>query len=252
MPSDPPDSSPGGADDGGPGDASMVGGVAVEFVYLGSDGNPVPGDARIVFPTFTIKEMTMQLHHVELFGDNPPGGHLLERSAALEFPWTNQPRIAFPAAPPGRYTRLDYLIELTYFDEVPPPGFKNQRLSLRVIGSAMIGDEEIDYQYVDKDTVGLQLALDETVVDGQSGTIVVALDLAHWFGVVDWALVAERQGGNSGPGGGGGDGDGDEEDAGAGGEAEGDELVIGLEGDAETAALMRQSLRESFQVRTDL
>ncbi|HKE16623.1 MAG TPA: hypothetical protein VKB80_17240, partial [Kofleriaceae bacterium] len=103
-PGHPPDAGRPGRD-GGPPDGAPDSGVMVEFRYLGADGQPIePGRGDIELPGFSIKEMTMQLHDLELIGDTVESGDLVDASSVLDYPWRSPPHIAFPSAPPGIYS----------------------------------------------------------------------------------------------------------------------------------------------------
>jgi hypothetical protein len=260
--------------DGGP-DASPGSGMTVRFAYLGPDG-PAENESPIEFGTFTLEEMTMQLHKVKLTGDNSPGGGLELRSRVLDFPWAAAPRVIFDAGP-GLYSRLDFRVERTYHDEDEPDGFDGERLSIKVLGKAHLPGGDRDFEYIEEEKVDIRLGFPGVeVTSAQPGTITVALDIATWFATVDWvALDADQQGdddddddGNEGPGGGDDDGEGDDdggEDAGPGdggpagdggppgpgGPAPGgdtDAIRIGKDGDRETADRMRDALEQCFQV----
>jgi hypothetical protein len=262
--------------DGGPPDGASDSGVMVEFSYLGADGTPIgPGRGDIIFPGFKITEMTMQLHNLELIGDTVESGDLEDASSVLDYPWSNPPRISFPSAPPGIYSQMVYRVERSWSDEDPPPGFDDQRLSIRVRGRAMVEPHERDFEYVDDPTVNFALHFTQDIGPGKLGTIVVELDLAHWFEMVDWQALADRwdedggdedgdsdgdSGGDGGMDGDGGDGGpsgpGGDEDGGSGGPGNGGgpgpghggEIWIGLDGDQPAADALRGRFPTAFRV----
>jgi hypothetical protein len=271
-----------GGGPGGPSDAGMPGrdgappdgppdsGVAIEFRYLGADGRPIPpGDGDIKLPGFKITEMTMQLHNLELIGDTVESGDLVDVSTVLDYPWSSPPRISFADAPPGIYSQLIYRVERSWSNEDLPPGFDDQRLSIRVRGEADVQPRARHFEYVDDPTVDLALHFTQDVAPGKLATIVVDLDIVHWFDMVDWQMLADRwdegggDDGDSGPGGGdngdggpgGGDsgpGGGDDGDSGPGGGDDGNdggEIWIGLDGDQPAAAALRGRLPTAFRVR---
>jgi hypothetical protein len=245
-------SNPDGAppDDGGGPDGSVdPAGLTVEFVYLDAAGDPVSGQGPIVFPNFSIRQMTMQLHRVEVIGDVALGGDLVHPSLMLEYPWQTPPRFSFPTARPGIYTHIDYRVERPYETDTPPPGTED--LSIRVVGEAMVDGVPREFEYVDEDNVKIQLKFWKQIYTNQPGTLVVALDLAGWFDVVVWDSLDDGEdpdGGDDGNGDG-GPGDGGPGDGGAGDggdeDGEGDEVMI----DARTAREMRNRLKTAFQIR---
>jgi hypothetical protein len=289
-----------GGGNGDPGDASDMGqdggdgphgddgglpdsGITIEFVYIGPDGEPVPpGGGDLEFPelNFKIKQVTMQLHRLELVGDTADPGDLSADSYVLTYPSSNHPRISFPSASEGLYSRLRYRVERTYSDEDLPPDFEDRRLSIRVRGEALVEPRDRDFEYFDDKKIDVDLGdFTAEVTSGEHTTVVVEFDLASWFATINWQEVADRwdQGGgddddggedddggpggddDSGPGGdddgGDDDDDGDDDDGGEDddnsgpGNGNGEEIVIGLDGDKPTADVMRRNLRDSFRVR---
>jgi hypothetical protein len=252
-----PDGAPDAAGDAGADAGVQQPGVTIAFAYLGPGRAPVSGDERIVFDGFSIKEMAMQLHEVEIIADTVDDGEQVFDSRALEYPWSSAPRINFPTAPPGVYSWIRYRVEKTDEDEELPDVFRNRHLAIRVIGEARVVDDggeevEIDFEYADDRTIDISLGFEQRI---EQGTIAIELDLEEWFSVVDWQVLADQASGGDGgdedddgdtdgerggPGPGGGDGGPDGGD---------DGIVIGLEGDQETAAQMRTSLRRAFEVR---
>jgi hypothetical protein len=264
TPGDPVDA--GGGQDGGDGgsdDGGTDSGVSIEFHFLGPGGERVPaGDAGIAFDSFAIDRLTIQMHRVELIGDAAKPGGLMRRSWSLNYPFDQQPRIHYESAPPGIYSRLKYRVELTYWDEEPPAGFDDERLSARVRGHAFVTQGDLAFEYWDDKKVDVELEFNQ-LIEEDAGVIAVELDLARWFQPVDWqALADEGDGGdddNSGPGGDdGGDDDGEDDDGedddnsgpgGGGGPHQSDaDIPIGEEGHREAADMLRDALRSSFRV----
>ena len=210
------------------------------------------GDAGISFPTFEIAALTMQLHKMELIGDTARPGDQMKRSWILNYPFSGQPRIAFPSAPPGIYSRLKYRVELTYSEEEPPAGFDDERLSARVRGQAFVTQGDLDFEYWDHKKVDVDLDFN-VVVEEVPAVIAVELDLASWFQPVNWQMLADNDEGedddNSGPGGDGEDDDGEDDDSGPGGGHASDAAIpIGEGGHNEAAMMLRERLKSSFQV----
>jgi hypothetical protein len=268
-PGQPTDASTGGPDDGGDGgdgggdggsgDAGADSGVTVEFYFLDASGERVPaGDEGIAFPAFEVAALTMQLHRVELIGDTARPGDHMRGSWTLNYPFSGQPRIAFPSAPPGIYSRLKYRVELTYSDEEPPPGFDDERLSARVRGRAFVTQGDLDFEYWDDKKVDVDIDFN-VVVENDPATIEVELDLASWFEPVNWQVLADEDDGgddNSGPGGDddgedddGEDDDGEDDNSGPGGGHDSDaDIPIGAGGHVAAAMLLRDRLKSSFRV----
>ena len=265
---DPPDAGMPGRD-GGPPDGGPDSGVTIEFRYLGAGGMPVPADGGdIELPGFRIKEMTMQLHDMELIGDTVESGDLVDSSSLLDYPWSSPPRISFASVPPGIYSQLIYKVERSWSNEELPPGFDDQRLSIWVHGEADVEPGPRDFVYVDDPTASFALHFRRDIAPGKLGTIVVDLDLVRWFGMVNWQALADRwdegddgdggsdNGGDNGDGGSDGDGGpggGDNGDSGPGGgdsgSGGGDEIWIGLDGDQPAAAALRGRLPMAFRVQ---
>lgn len=256
TPGQPTDASDGGPDDGGDagsdggsGDAGPDTGVTIEFYFLDASGERVPaGDEGISFPTFEIDALTISLHRMELIGDTAQPGDHMKRSWTLNYPFSGQPRVAFPSAPPGIYSRLKYRVELTYSDEEPPPGFDNERLSARVRGQAFVTQGDLDFEYWDDKKVDVDLDFN-VVVEDDPAVIEVELDLASWFQPVNWQMLADDDDGdddNSGPG---GDDDGEDDDSGPGGGHDSDaDIPIGEGAHNQAAMMLRERLRSSFRV----
>lgn len=232
-------------------DASPPGqGVTVQFAYLGADGQPVSGRDSIEFDSFAIRGMAMQLYDVELIADTVQSGQQVRDAQVLEYPWGSPPTATFPTAPPGRYSLINYQVDRTRNGEQPPPGFRNKRLSIRVVGDAFVVPETREFEYVDDKRIDFQLGFDRLVEDNE--TIVVELDLAAWFAGIDWQELADQDS-NGGLAGG---PDAGSLDAGA-GEPDGGttsgggdgEIVIGIDGDQDAAAIMRDALRTAFRVK---
>jgi hypothetical protein len=249
----PDDGGDAGGGDGGSGDAGADSGVTIEFYFLDASGERVPaGDDGISFPTFEIAALTMQLHRMELIGDTAQPGDHMRRSWTLNYPFSGQPRVAFPSAPPGIYSRLKYRVELTYSDEEPPPGFDDERLSARVRGQAFVTQGDLAFEYWDDKKVDVDLDFN-VVVEDDPAVIEVELDLASWFQPVNWQMLADDDDGdddNSGPGGDGEDDGGEDDDnSGPGGGHESDaDIPIGEGGHNQAAMMLRERLRTSFRV----
>jgi hypothetical protein len=246
----------GGADDGTDGDAGEPSGLTVDFGYLGGDGEPVPVDQPIELDGFSISALTIQIHRVRLTGDSTLGDELVTRSGALELPASGSSRVAFPTAPPGLYSQLDWRVERTYSDEERPPGFEGQRLSIRVLGEATVEQGTLPFEYVDDKKIDVEIGFAEEVRPDDPGQVSIELDVAAWFSVVDWQALADGPG-NSGPG---GDDDGEDGDdagpddgdnSGPGGDDDegGDGVLrIGRGGDQRVADDLRDSLTTAFRV----
>lgn len=252
-----PDDGGDGGDGGGPDDGGPESGVTIEFHYLDASGERVPvGDEPIAFTGFTITNLTMQLHRLELVGDTAKPGDLMARSRVLDYPLQQQPRISFPTAPEGIYSRLTYRVERTYSDEEEPPGFEGARLSARVRGVASVTQGDLTFEYREEAKVDIDLDFNEWVED-EPGVIEVDLDLGAWFTPVNWQALADDDDGgdddSGGPGGDddggpGGDDDGGEDDDGPGPGPGGADISIGMGGDRDTGDLMREALESSFRV----
>ena len=260
APGHPIDASDGGPDDGGDagdggdggsGDAGADTGVTIEFYFLDATGERVAaGDDGISFPAFEIGALTMSLHRMELIGDTAEPGDHMKRSWTLNYPFSGQPRVTFPGAPPGIYSRLKYRVELTYSDEEPPPGFDDERLSARVRGQAFVTQGDLAFEYWDDKKIDVDLDFN-VVVEDDPAVIEVELDLARWFQPVNWQMLADDDDGdddNSGPGGGDDDGE-DDDNSGPGGGHDSDaDIPIGEGGHSQAATVLRERLRTSFRV----
>ena len=83
--------SSGGADgapgevDAGDGGGIPQSGVTVEFDILGPNGQPVSA-GPLEFEEFTIVQLTMQLHTLQLIGDTAPSGDLVYQSHSMKCP----------------------------------------------------------------------------------------------------------------------------------------------------------------------
>lgn len=216
------DGSPGDVD-GGDGGAPESG-VTVEFDILGPNGQPVAG-GPLEFEEFTINQLTMQLHALQLIGDTAPSGDLIYDSRAMQFPAAAAvPRVSFADAPPGIYSRLTFDVERTWADESLPEGFGGVRLAVRVLGEAHLENKDRAFEYIDDQVASIELGFDEEVVAGIPGIVSVELDPIEWFDGVDWAML-DSQGNPNRP------------------------LPIGMGENEETAALLRAALPGSFQIR---
>ncbi len=261
---DTPDSGPDANEDGAGADAALPeSGVTLQYAYLGPGREPVSGDERIVFENFSIEAMAMQVHGMELVADTVRRGEQVSDSRVLDYPWSSAPSVNFRTAPPGRYSWLGYRVEKPRGNEELPPLFEGEKLSIRVVGRALVdlgdGQVEVEFEYADDKRIDVELVFDQTFELGKPGTesISVQLDLGKWFAVVDWQALADQVvdgdtsgddgGEDGGPGGDGGPGDGGPGDGGA-GDGDGGEYPISIDGDAATAAMMRESLRTSFVV----
>ena len=244
-----------GADDGTDGDAGEPSGLTVDFGYLGAGGEPVPADRPIELDGYSISSLTIQIHRVRLTGDSTLGDELVAPTGFLELPARGSRRVAFPTAPPGLYSRLDWLVERTDAQETRPPGFEGQRLSIRVSGEATVEQGTLPFDYVDDKKVEIDIDFAEEVAIDDPGEVSIELDVAAWFSVVDWQELADGSG-SSGPGGGeddGGDdaGPDDGDNSGPGGdddEGEDGVLRIGRGGDQRVADDLRESLETAFRV----
>jgi hypothetical protein len=220
----------GGDADGAPsgvdaGDTGMPdSGVTIEFDVLGPNGQPAAG-GPLEFEEFTIHQLTMQLHTLQLIGDTAPTGDLVYDSRAVQFPALAAiPRVSFAEAPPGIYSRLTFDVERTWADESLPEGFEGVRLAVRVVGEAHLANKDRAFEYIDDQLASIELGFDEEVVAGIPGIVSVELDLTEWFDGVDWAML-DSQGNPNRP------------------------LPIGMGENEETAAMIRAALPGSFQVR---
>lgn len=217
------DGSPGGVD-GGDGGGTPQSGVTLEFDVLGPNGQPVAG-GPLEFEEFTILQLTMQMHTLQLIGDTAPSGDLVYESRAVQFPASaSVPRVSFADAPPGIYSRLTFDVERTWADESLPEGFEGVRLAVRVLGEAHLENKDRAFEYTDDQVASIELGFDEEVVAGIPGIVSVELDLTEWFDGVDWAML-DSQGNPNKP------------------------LPIGMGENEETAAILRAALPGSFQVR---
>lgn len=216
------DGSPDQIDGGDGGDPQS--GVTVEFDVLGPNGQPA-GGGPLEFAEFTIVQLTMQLHDLQLIGDTAPSGDLVYESRAVQFPASAAiPRVSFTQAPPGIYSRLTFDVERTWAEEQLPDGFEGVRLAVRVLGEAHLENKERSFEYVDDQLAAIELGFDEEVVAGIPGIVSVELDLTEWFDGVDWEML-DSQGNPNKP------------------------VTIGMGENDETAALLRAALAGSFQVR---
>lgn len=199
-------------------------GVTVEFDVLGPNGQPA-GSGPLEFEEFTIVQLTMQLHELQLIGDTAPSGDLVYDSRAVQFPaQTVIPRVSFSQAPPGIYSRLTFDIERTWADEDVPAGFEGARLAVRVLGEAHLENKDRAFEYIDDQVAAIELGFDEEVVAGVPGIVSVELDLTEWLDGIDWALL-DSQGNPNKP------------------------IPIGMGENEETAEMMRTALPGSFQIR---
>jgi hypothetical protein len=220
---DPPgaDASPGG-DDGG----SETSGVSVEFVYLGADGEPVNGEDPIEFDDLVISSMTFQLHALQLIGDTAPAGDLVVDSRTVEYPRDDEARVSYAAAPPGLYSRFNFDVERAWADEELPDGFDDQRLSIRVVGTADLQqgpDREFDYH--DDQKVSVDLDFSEEADPGIHRTIIIEVDLDAWFAGLAWDAMSDNQGGGNDP------------------------IQIGMGEEEDTALALRERVALAFTVR---
>ncbi len=214
------DASPGGPDGGGVPES----GVTVEFDVLGPNGQPVAG-GPLEFEDFTITQLTMQLHTLQLIGDTAPSGDLVYDSRAMQFPASATiPRVSFAEAPPGIYSRLTFDVERTWADESLPEGFAGVRLAVRVLGEAHLASKDRAFEYIDDQIASIEVGFDEEVVAGIPGIVSVELDLTEWFDGVDWEML-DSQGNPNKP------------------------VAIGMGENEETAGILRAALPGSFQVR---
>jgi hypothetical protein len=222
--------SSGGADaapgevDAGDGGGIPESGVTVEFDILGPNGQPVAG-GPLEFEDFTIVQLTMQLHTLQLIGDTAPSGDLVYQSRSMQFPASASiPRVSFAEAPPGIYSRLTFDVERTWADESLPAGFEGARLAVRVVGAAHLSNKDRQFEYVDDQLASIEIGFDEEVVAGIPGIVSVELDLIEWFDGVDWEML-DSQGNPNKP------------------------IPIGMGENEETAGILRAALPTSFQVR---
>lgn len=213
-----PDQIDGG--DSGPPDS----GVTVEFDVLGPNGQPAEG-GPLDFEEFSITQLTMQLHSLQLIGDTAPSGNLVYDSRAVQFPaGTSVARVSFADAPPGIYSRLTFDIERTWAEETLPDGFEGVRLAVRVVGEAHLASKDRAFEYIDDQLAAIELGFDEEVVAGIPGIVSVELDLTEWFDGVDWAML-DSQGNPNKP------------------------IPIGMGENDATAGILRAALPTAFQVR---
>jgi hypothetical protein len=213
------DGSPGGADGAG-----EEAGVTVEFATLGPNGQPA-AEGPLEFELFTVEKLTLQLHDLRLIGDTAPSGDLVFDSRAMQFPSTSgSPRVSFVQAPPGIYSRFTFEIERSWADETLPEGFEGQRLSVRVIGEAHIGNKDRKFTYDCDELTSIALDFDHEVEPGVPGMIAIELDLQEWFTGVDWEML-DSQGNPNMP------------------------IMIGMGMNQETADILRAALAGAFEVR---
>jgi hypothetical protein len=199
-------------------------GVTLEFDVLGPNGQPAAG-GPLEFEEFTITQLTMQLHSLQLIGDTAPSGELVYDSRAVQFPNTSTlPRVSFADAPPGIYSRLTFDVERTWAEEMLPEGFEGVRLAVRVVGEAHLDSKDRAFEYIDDQVASIELGFDEEVVTGRPGIVSVELDLIEWFDGVDWAML-DSQGNPNKP------------------------IPIGMGENDATATILRAALPTSFQVR---
>ncbi|HLU66138.1 MAG TPA: hypothetical protein VKZ63_07670 [Kofleriaceae bacterium] len=216
------DAGPGDGDAGA--DGGPPSGVTVEFVPLGANAQPASGQGPIELEDFRVDTITIQMHDLRLIGDTAPSGSLVLDSRAVQFPAAPTLRVSFEMAPPGLYSRLTFDVERTWAEETVPDGFEGQRLAVRVLGEAHIGNRDRRFEYVDDQRIGIDLGFDEEVAPGVPGSVVVELDLGEWFGDVDWRELDERGGGNK-------------------------PMVIGMGEHPDIAELLRAGLSKAFEVR---
>lgn len=190
------DASPPVDDGGNPIEAN---GVSVEFVYLGSDGEPVNGDDPIELEDLTVYTVTFQLHALQLIGDTAPAGDLVVPSRTVEYPRDDEARVSYSAAPPGLYSRFNFDVERAWADEELPDGFGDQRLSIRVTGEAKLQGNDREFDYTDDEKVSIDLDFAQEAQPGVHRTIIVEVDLAEWFSGLDWDAMSSGQGGGNEP-----------------------------------------------------
>jgi hypothetical protein len=215
------DGAPGSTDGGDGGNPDS--GVTVEFDVLGPNGQPADG-GPLDFEEFSITQLTMQLHSLQLIGDTAPSGNLVYDSRAVQFPNGSSPRVSFIDAPPGIYSRLTFDIERSWADEALPDGFEGVRLAVRVLGEAHLATKDRAFEYIDDQVASIELGFDEEVQAGIPGIVSVELNLPEWFDGVDWAML-DSQGNPNKP------------------------IPIGMGENDETAAIVRTALPTAFQVR---
>ena len=216
------DGSPDHIDGGDGGDPQS--GVTVEFDVLGPNGQPA-GGGPLEFEEFTVVQMTLQLHTLQLIGDTAPSGDLVYDSRAVQFPApASIPRVSFSQAPPGIYSRLTFDVERSWAEEDLPDGFEGVRLAVRVLGEAHLANKDRAFEYTDDQLATIELGFDEEVMAGVPGIVSVELDLAEWLDGVDWEML-DSQGNPNKP------------------------IPIGMGENEETAAMIRAALPGSFQIR---
>ncbi len=214
------DGSPGQVDGGDGGLPES--GVTIEFDVLGPNGQPA--DGPLDFEAFSITQLTLQMHSLQLIGDTAPSGDLVYDSRAVQFPAGSSTWVGFADAPPGIYSRLTFDIERSWADEALPDGFEGVRLAVRVLGQAHLESKDRAFEYVDDQIASIELDFDEEVVAGIPGIVSVELDLNQWFDSVDWEML-DSQGNPNKP------------------------IPIGMGENDETASILRAALLDSFQVR---
>ena len=220
---------PSGADGGPDGaDAAVDGGgngVTVSFVTFGENGQPADG-APLDFEKFQVSQVTVQLHNLGLIGDTAPAGDLIVDSRALQYPEVPESQVAYPAAPPGLYSRYEFDVERTYAEENVPDGFEGQRLSVRVVGKAHLQGKDRDFIYADDQRVTIDLDFDEEVTPGIPGNVQVALDLQAWFDALNWQELSDEAGGGNAP------------------------ILIGMGGsDDDATESLRYRMQDAFRIR---
>ena len=216
------DASPPLDDGGNPIDNS---GVTIEFVYLDADGEPAGGDEPIELDGCTIESATLQLHELQLIGDTAPAGDLVVDSRAVAYPRQDEARVSYSAAPPGLYSRFNFDVERAWANEALPDGFDEERLSIRVVGEAVLPGTDRPFDYSDDQKISIDLDFSEEATPGVHRTIIVEIDLAQWFDNVDWAEMSEGQGGGNDP------------------------ILIGMGSEDAAAQALRDSVAGSFQIR---
>jgi hypothetical protein len=145
-------------------------------------------------------------------------------STAIEYPQASADQVAYPTAPPGLYSRFKFQVERAYVDDPLPDGFNGDRLSVRIMGEAILQGNDRDFDYVEDQKINVDLDLDEDLPPGAIRTVTVAVDLEGWFGDVDWEELADDQGPGDDP------------------------LLIGMGNAGPVAAQLRQRGKDAFEV----
>ena len=216
------DASPDLDDGGHPGNS----GVSMEFVYLDADGQPAGGDEPIELEEITIDSVTLQLHTLQLIGDTAPAGDLVVDSRAVEYPRDDEARVSFTGAPPGLYSRFNFDVERAWANEELPEGFEQERLSIRVKGTAHLDQgPDRDFDYRDDEKVSVDLDFAEEATPGVHRTIIIEVDLPAMFAGLDWDAMSGNQGGGNNP------------------------IRIGMGEEEDTALTLRERVLQAFRVR---